>query len=241
MLRAREGLRLRDPATMWGWEQLYFNVKDGFLGALPAPVSLRGPRPRCRAAPAARCAWGGRLPPLRALAPPCRTARPPPPPLAEAIVRGHKSGLLTVPDYNNLTQCEALDDIKLNLVRGRGVPPRPSVRALAAPKVAAGGKVRTRATTAAAAAARRLPRRLGRQRSPAADPHLRAHATSARPPASPRPPRTTAPTSPTRRPRCSRPPSWTAAPASSSTTGTRCGARRTRSWPASWTFAPTAT
>lgn len=35
---------------------------------------------------------------------------------AEAIVRGHKSGLLTVPDYNNLTQCEALDDIKLNLV-----------------------------------------------------------------------------------------------------------------------------
>jgi vacuolar-type H+-ATPase subunit C/Vma6 len=36
---------------------------------------------------------------------------------AEAIVRGHKSGLLTVPDYNNLTQCEALDDIKLNLVR----------------------------------------------------------------------------------------------------------------------------
>lgn len=38
-------------------------------------------------------------------------------PAAEAIVRGHKSGLLTVPDYNNLTQCEALDDIKLNLVR----------------------------------------------------------------------------------------------------------------------------
>jgi hypothetical protein len=35
----------------------------------------------------------------------------------EAIVRGHKAGLLTVPDYNNLTQCEALDDIKLNLVR----------------------------------------------------------------------------------------------------------------------------
>eukprot|EP00878_Enallax_costatus_P040638 GHUV01046968.1.p1 GENE.GHUV01046968.1~~GHUV01046968.1.p1 ORF type:complete len:155 (-),score=5.39 GHUV01046968.1:75-539(-) len=35
---------------------------------------------------------------------------------SEAIVRGHKSGLLTVPDYNNLTQCEALDDIKLNLV-----------------------------------------------------------------------------------------------------------------------------
>eukprot|EP00775_Hariotina_reticulata_P002761 gene2761-3055_t len=49
---------------MWGWEQLYFNIKDGYL---------------------------------------------------EAILRGHRSGLLTVPDYNNLTQCEALDDIKLNL------------------------------------------------------------------------------------------------------------------------------
>jgi hypothetical protein len=35
----------------------------------------------------------------------------------EAVVRGHKSGLLTVPDYNNLSQCETLEDIKLNLVR----------------------------------------------------------------------------------------------------------------------------
>ena len=35
----------------------------------------------------------------------------------EAIVRGHKAGLLTVPDYNNLCQCETLDDIKLHLVR----------------------------------------------------------------------------------------------------------------------------
>lgn len=33
----------------------------------------------------------------------------------EGIVRGYKSGLLTVPDYNNLCQCESLDDIKLNL------------------------------------------------------------------------------------------------------------------------------
>lgn len=40
---------------------------------------------------------------------------------AESIVRGHKSGLLTVPDYNNLCQCETLDDIKLNLVRGNNV------------------------------------------------------------------------------------------------------------------------
>lgn len=35
---------------------------------------------------------------------------------AEAIVRGHRSGLLTVAEYNNLCQCESLDDIKLNLV-----------------------------------------------------------------------------------------------------------------------------
>ncbi|GLC44335.1 V-type proton ATPase subunit d1 [Pleodorina starrii] len=33
----------------------------------------------------------------------------------EAIVRGHRSGLLTVADYNNLSQCETLDDIKMNL------------------------------------------------------------------------------------------------------------------------------
>jgi ATP synthase (C/AC39) subunit len=36
---------------------------------------------------------------------------------AESIVRGHRSGLLKVPDYNNLCQCENLEDIKLNLVR----------------------------------------------------------------------------------------------------------------------------
>ncbi len=36
---------------------------------------------------------------------------------AEAIVRGHKGSLLTTADYNNLTQCETLDDIKLHLVR----------------------------------------------------------------------------------------------------------------------------
>ena len=38
----------------------------------------------------------------------------------ESIVRGHRSGLLTVPDYNNLCQCENLEDIKLNLVGERG-------------------------------------------------------------------------------------------------------------------------
>ena len=35
------------------------------------------------------------------------------------MVRGHRSGLLTTADYNNLCQCETLDDIKLNLVRLR--------------------------------------------------------------------------------------------------------------------------
>ncbi|PWA34746.1 ATPase, V0/A0 complex, subunit C/D [Artemisia annua] len=33
----------------------------------------------------------------------------------EAIVRGHRSGLLTAADYNNLCQCESLDDIKMHL------------------------------------------------------------------------------------------------------------------------------
>lgn len=49
-------------------------------------------------------------------------------------MRGHKvGGMLTAVDYNNLTQCESLDDIKLNLVRGsrkasRLAPPRPRRR-----------------------------------------------------------------------------------------------------------------
>ena len=37
-------------------------------------------------------------------------------PIAEAVVRGHKSGLFTSADYNNLCQCETLEDIKLHLV-----------------------------------------------------------------------------------------------------------------------------
>lgn len=32
------------------------------------------------------------------------------------MVRGHKSGLFTSADYNNLCQCETLEDIKLHLV-----------------------------------------------------------------------------------------------------------------------------
>lgn len=50
---------------MYGFESIWFNMKDGFL---------------------------------------------------EAIVRGHRAGFLTVADYNNLSQCESLDDVKLNLV-----------------------------------------------------------------------------------------------------------------------------
>ncbi len=37
---------------------------------------------------------------------------------AEAVVRGYKLGLLSTADYNNLCQCETLEDIKLYLVRG---------------------------------------------------------------------------------------------------------------------------
>jgi V-type H+-transporting ATPase subunit d len=33
----------------------------------------------------------------------------------EAIVRGNRSGLLTAADYNNLCQCENLDDVKMHL------------------------------------------------------------------------------------------------------------------------------
>mmetsp|Transcript_18805 Transcript_18805/g.56846 ORF Transcript_18805/g.56846 Transcript_18805/m.56846 type:complete len:352 (-) Transcript_18805:134-1189(-) len=33
----------------------------------------------------------------------------------DAVVRGHRTGLLSSADYNNLAQCESLDDIKLNL------------------------------------------------------------------------------------------------------------------------------
>lgn len=33
----------------------------------------------------------------------------------EGVVRGHRSGFLTAADYNNLCQCESLEDLKLNL------------------------------------------------------------------------------------------------------------------------------
>lgn len=37
-------------------------------------------------------------------------------------MRGYKLGLLTTADYNNLCQCETLEDIKLYLVRGADWP-----------------------------------------------------------------------------------------------------------------------
>lgn len=43
--------------------------------------------------------------------------------VAEAVVRGFKLGLLTSADYNNLSQCESLDDIKLYLVGPYCDPP----------------------------------------------------------------------------------------------------------------------
>ena len=38
----------------------------------------------------------------------------------EGLLRGYRSGFLTPQDYNNLSQCENLDDVKLHLVRARG-------------------------------------------------------------------------------------------------------------------------
>ena len=37
----------------------------------------------------------------------------------EGLVRGYRGGLLSAADYNNLSQCENLDDVKLHLVRTR--------------------------------------------------------------------------------------------------------------------------
>lgn len=77
---------------MWSQEGLYFNVKHGYLGKLVIH----------QLAPAAfiqRCVY------------------PDVCVLAEAIVRGHKAGLFSAAEYNNLCQCESLEDIKLHLVR----------------------------------------------------------------------------------------------------------------------------
>ncbi|KAI9756012.1 MAG: H(+)-transporting V0 sector ATPase subunit d [Chaenotheca gracillima] len=54
----------------------------------------------------------------------------------EGIVRGYRNSLLTGQNYNNLTQCETIDDLKLQLSPAYGdflaaLPPNPSTSSLA--------------------------------------------------------------------------------------------------------------
>ncbi|KAL8635385.1 MAG: hypothetical protein Q9228_007117 [Teloschistes exilis] len=54
----------------------------------------------------------------------------------EGIVRGYRNSLLTSQNYSNLTQCETIDDVKLQLSPAYGdflasLPPNPSTSALA--------------------------------------------------------------------------------------------------------------
>ncbi|CAF9921864.1 MAG: H(+)-transporting V0 sector ATPase subunit d [Gomphillus americanus] len=55
----------------------------------------------------------------------------------EGIVRGYRNNLLTSQNYNNLTQCETIDDVKTQLSPSYGdilqsLPPNPSTSSLAA-------------------------------------------------------------------------------------------------------------
>ncbi|ROV92585.1 hypothetical protein VMCG_08922 [Cytospora schulzeri] len=55
----------------------------------------------------------------------------------EGIVRGYRNGLLTSSNYSNMTQCETIDDLKLQLGPAYGdflasLPPNPSTSSLAA-------------------------------------------------------------------------------------------------------------
>ncbi|KAJ4306734.1 H(+)-transporting V0 sector ATPase subunit d [Collariella sp. IMI 366227] len=55
----------------------------------------------------------------------------------EGIVRGYRNGLLTSTNYTNMTQCETIDDLKLQLGPAYGdflasLPPNPSTSSLAA-------------------------------------------------------------------------------------------------------------
>jgi hypothetical protein len=114
----------------------------------------------------------------------------------EAIVRGHKSGLLTVPDYNNLTQCEALDDIKLNLVRGMlerqprfgEQRPGPFPASSRPPRLQAHALPRSLQHPAPVRVGR--PARLAPAPTPLRPPEL--HLTAPGPPPAPRPPPQTA-------------------------------------------------
>ena len=107
---------------MYGFEALWFNIKDGYLGMLhvfffcPGCISAQVVPARRQVfsvamsagiwcvgrASLALCEFYFDMPMLRCA--------------ADGVVRGHRSGLLKPTDYNNLCQCETLDDIKLNLV-----------------------------------------------------------------------------------------------------------------------------
>ena len=75
---------------MYGFEALSFNIKHGYLGKISASALL--------------CTCSVHYPAELLHS------------FAEGIVRGHKAGLLKQSDYNNLCQCESLDDVKLHLV-----------------------------------------------------------------------------------------------------------------------------
>ncbi len=102
-------LRLPSLPAAFGedtWEMCLFNVKDGFLGRFADWRCCR-----CSARATAL------LPPCCCRYRRCTTALPRSfLRVAEGVVRGYKQGLLSTADYNNLCQCETLEDIKLYLV-----------------------------------------------------------------------------------------------------------------------------
>jgi len=83
-------------------EMSFFNVKSGFTGACELRCCSEADSVRSILAPGPRSAFSPSLTSYRHV-------------FAEAIVRGHKLGLLTTADYNNLSQCDTLEDIKLYL------------------------------------------------------------------------------------------------------------------------------
>lgn len=124
--RAAEGLCCSRPSPPLPAAALL----DGHSCCLACPCSVR--RGHIRDGPLQCEGWVSRcgllpLPPCPALhycSPPATAVLAgahalhtcPPLRVAEAVVRGYKLGLLTTADYNNLCQCETLEDIKLNLV-----------------------------------------------------------------------------------------------------------------------------
>lgn len=118
---------------MYGLEMMTFNIKDGYLGIAPRssrlPVATSWPAAAltfevCKSvlnSVSSRKSLKSARIRLRDFVAKCanvsyRTATRDTDFAAEAVVRGHKSGLLSTADYNNLCQCETLDDVKLHLV-----------------------------------------------------------------------------------------------------------------------------